>query len=230
MDEETVEAVPSADNGNVPVDAPSEQPTQETPASVETVQPTEPELFELPDGRKVDAAALYKEHTENLLPEFTRRSQELAELKKGTLPNNEPAKNPYADPNYVPQSYEEILKVAEERALQRIDAREQKKTEHQQAIETEVATQLDTLKKADANLNENALFFHANKYGFRDLPTAYQNMKDMSELAKKVQQTTATNIAKRNDPVSATTGNSGGGTRSDPSQFSTARDYLRSLK
>lgn len=227
--EEQIEVVPSEDNGNVPAETPSEQPIEPvTPAEpTESVQPTEPELYELPDGRKVDGQTLSKEWKENFLPDYTRKSQALA--AKETLPiNNEPTENPYADPNYIPKSYEEILAVAEDRALKAFEARQNEAIEHQQAIETEVATQLETLKKTDPNLNENALFLHANKYGFRDLPTAYQNMKDMNDMAKKVQQTTANNIAKRADPVSITPGATGA--RPDPSQFSSARDYLRSLK
>lgn len=59
--------------------------TPETPAET---------LYELPDGRKVDAATLAKEYKENLLPEFTRRSQRLAEYEKVGKPEiinkNEP--------------------------------------------------------------------------------------------------------------------------------------------
>jgi len=40
------------------------------------------ELFSLPDGRKVPAEELSKEWKENFYPEFTRRSQQLAEFKK----------------------------------------------------------------------------------------------------------------------------------------------------
>lgn len=227
MPEESIDVAPSEDNGNVPVETPSEQAPEQVIAQEEIVQ-AESELFELPDGRKVTGEELYKEHTEKLLPEFTRRSQELAELKKGSINNNNEPASPYADPNYIPQSYEEILKVAEERALKAFEAREQASIEQHEAIENEVATQLETLKKADPALNENALFLHANKYGFRDLSLAHQNMKDMSAMAKNVQQKTADNIARRNDPVSISPGATGG--RPDPSQFENARDYLRSLK
>lgn len=231
MENETVEAVPSADNGNVPVDAPSVVPTPATPAEpAEAAEPAalEQELYELPDGRKVDGSTLAKEWKENFLPDYTRKSQELAKAKTPeTLPSNEPA-NPYADPAYVPQSYEEILKVAEERALKAFESKQNEAIENQKAVETQVASQLETLKKSDPSLNENALFVHATKYGFRDLALAHQNMKDMSEMAKNVQQTTAKNIAKRNDPVSVSPGATGA--RSDPSQFSTAQEYLRSLK
>lgn len=213
-------------------ETPSEPIKTETPAEkVETVEPTEPkvELFDLPDGRKVDAETLAKEFKENFIPEFTRKSQELAELKKGTINNNnKPEENPYEDPSYIPQSYEEILKVAEDRALAKLDAREHAKIEQQQAIENEVVKQLTELKSLDPNLNENALFLHANKYGFRDLKLAHSNMKDMSDVIKKTQDITAQNIAKRADPVSTTPG--AGGQKLNPDNFSSAVEYLRALK
>jgi hypothetical protein len=43
---------------------------------------TEPKLYKLPDGREISADDLYREHTENLLPEFTRRSQKLADYER----------------------------------------------------------------------------------------------------------------------------------------------------
>ena len=67
----------------VQVDTPiAEQAPQEQSTSEQVV--SESKLFKLPDGREVSADDLYKEHTEKLLPEFTRRSQELAEYKRQT--------------------------------------------------------------------------------------------------------------------------------------------------
>lgn len=242
MPGENIEVVPSEENGNVPAEAaapitpsaPSE-PVVDTPAvpaepivePATPAVPTEPELFELPDGRKVDAATLATEFKENFLPEFTRKSQRLAELEKPPT-DPQPPKSPYADPEYVPQSYEEIIKAAEERALQTLEQREADRIARDQALETAVANQLSEVKKLDPTVNENQLFLHANKYGFRDLTAAYQNMKDMNAIVKTVQKQTAENIQKRQDPVSVSPGAIG--TTSDPSAFATARDYLRSLK
>jgi len=232
MDPESIEVVASEESGNVPAEAPS-QPIEPAPVPAEPTEPetpaapTEPELYELPDGRKVDAATLATEFKDNFLPEFTRKSQKLAELEKPQT-DPQPPKSPYADPEYVPQSYEEIIKAAEERALQTLAQRESERVAQEQAIETAVATQLSEVKKLDPNVNENQLFLHANKYGFRDLTVAYQNMKDMSAIVKTVQKQTAENIQKRQDPVSVSPGAIG--TTSDPSAFATARDYLRSLK
>lgn len=225
--EENVEATPSEENGNIPLDipeTPSETPEPETPAEVVETPAAEPELFELPDGRKVDAPTLSKEWKENFYPEYTRKSQELA--KKETP--IEKLANPLEDPNYTPPSYAELARQIKEDTLREIEGKETAKIEAQRAIETAVEGQLQEIKKVDPTLNESTLFVHANKYGFRDLKQAHQNMKDMSELAKNVKQTTAKEIAKRADPVSVSPGATG--TKPDPSQFATARDYLRSLK
>ncbi len=232
MPEETIAVDNSASTMEEPkVETPSEPTKTETPTEkVETTEPVEPkvELFDLPDGRKVDAITLAKEFKENFIPEFTRKSQELAELKKGALPDNKPKENPYEDPNYTPQTYEEIIKVAEERAIAKLDAREKARVEQQQEIENEVVNQLTEIKKLDSTLNENALFLHANKYGFKDLKLAHANMRDMSEVIKKTQNTTAQNIAKRTDPVSVTPG--AGGQNLNPDHFGSAIEYLRALK
>lgn len=233
METDSIAVAPSEENGNTPIETPSEPIAPIAPVAptepTEPVTPTEPtvELFELPDGRKVDAGTLTKEWKENFLPDYTRKSQELAKVKPETLPNNEPAKNKYEDPTYVPQSYEEILKVAESRALDAIEKKEQSRIEAAQAIENTVASQLAEVKKTEPDVNENALFLHATKYGFRDLKLAHQNMKDMSDMAKKVADTTVKNIAKRNDPVSITPG--GTGNKPNPRDFLSATDYLRSL-
>lgn len=227
---ESVEVAPSEESGNVPAEAPKAELKAETPvtptAPTEPVTPAEPELFELPDGRKVDANTLTKEWKENFLPDYTRKSQELAKVKTPEVAKTEPA-NPLNDPNWQPQSYAEIIQIAKQEMKSDLQKEAQEKIDARQAIENEVVNQLAEVKKLDPSLNENALFLHATKYSFKDLKLAHQNMKDMNDLAKSVQQTTAKNIAKRNDPVSVSPGAIGA--RPDPSQFATARDYVRSL-
>lgn len=233
MEDETIEVVvPSEEGGNgLPTETPKEEPS--TVAPTEPTEPTEPvepkeELYELPDGRKVDAETLSKEWKENFYPDYTRKSQELAKVKTEPINNKTTEDNPYADPEYVPQSYEELLQIAEERALKAFEEKERAKIEERQAIESEVVSQLNEVKALDPNLNESSLFLHATKYGFQDLRKAYENMKDMNAVIKKTQVTTAQNIAKRNDPVSVSPGATG--QRPNPSDFATARDYLRSIK
>lgn len=232
---ESIEVQPSEDNGNVPAEAvapvaPNPAPQEPAPAAdkAEPEATPEPELFELPDGRKVDATTLSKEFKENFLPEFTRKSQELARLTKTDI-NNPQTADPLANPDYVPQSYAEIIKIAKEATLKEIADKEKAVIEQRQAVENAVTEQLNAVKAIDKNVNENSLFLHATKYQFKDLRVAYQNMQDMAKLAKDVKQTTAKEVLKRSDPVSITPGASGG-QKPDPSMFENARDYLRSLQ
>ncbi len=238
--EGSVEVAASEDQGNVPIDAPvtPSQPTEPAaPAAEEPVATTEapavePELFELPDGRKVDGATLAQEYR-NLLPEFTRKSQELARLTGGnppvTQPTNQPADgNPLSDPNYVPTTYAELEEHIAKGIFSRIEQSQKAAAEAETALVNQVNEQLAEVKKGDPNVNESALFVHATKYHFTDLRLAYQNMKDMGLAVKKAVTTTSTNIQKRNDPVSIQPGAGSGAP--NPSQFGSAVDYYRSLK
>lgn len=206
-------------------------PEPVVPTETEPVAPTATvqDLYDLPDGRKVDAATLAKEFKENFLPEFTRKSQELARLTTTPEPNiNNKSTDPLADPDYVPQTYAEIIQIAKEATIKDIQAREQARIDSQKALETAVESQINEIKAVDPSLNENLLYAHATKYRFTDLKLAHQNMKDMSETIKKVQQTTAQNVQKRTDPVSVSHGATGA--RPDPAQFSSARDYLNAVR
>ena len=233
MNPEDIVVSPSAENGNVSIEtepvAPSAEPTTPvTPTEpAEPVTPTEPvaqeELFELPDGRKVDAETLSKEWKENFYPDYTRKSQALAAKDAPITP---PAT--VTTDEWAPQSWNEVIQKAKEDLKAEQLAEQQRAEQESQAIEEAVTSQLNEVKTKDPTVNENALFQHATKYGFRDLRHAHQNMKDMADAVKKTQTITADNIQKRTDPVSVTPGASGA--RPDPSQFENARDYLRSLK
>ncbi len=235
MDDESIAVTPNEEQGNVSVETETPEPVEVTETEAPAVEvekeaetPIEPviEKFKLPDGREVTGEELYKEHTEKLLPEFTRRSQELATLKQG----KEIIKptNPLEDPEYTPKTYAEFAAQIEAQTLAKIEAKEQTKATAQEALTSAVEAQLAEVRKIDPSFNENALFLHATKYGFRDLKVAHQNMKDMSATIKAVKQQTAADIAKRADPVSVSPGATGA--RPNPSQFSTAIDYLNALK
>jgi len=60
----------------------SEEKTEEEKTVGES-SPVQEKFYTLPDGRKVTAEQVYEEY-QKLLPEFTKRSQELSELKKKT--------------------------------------------------------------------------------------------------------------------------------------------------
>lgn len=229
--EESVEALPSEDNGNVAIDDIDQDSPSVDAETTEPAAPAEPEeeLFELPDGRKVDSETLAKEWKENFMPDYTKKSQELAKLKPSEITNdNKPTPKVYEDPEWQPETYAELIELAKNEVKWDLEASRIAEIEARQNLENQVLEQLDEIKKVDPSVNENALFLHANKYGFRDLRYAHQNMKDMSEVIKKTQKVTADNITKRKDPVSVTPGAIGNS--SNPSNFGTAVDFLRSLK
>lgn len=225
MEDETIDVAPSEDNGNVPAEAPNET-IVETPIVEQPIVPVEPELYELPDGRKVDAETLSREWKENFYPDYTRKSQALAAKETPATSVADPT--PLTD-EWVPNSYAEIIQRAKQETRAELERDQQAQIKQQQEIEENVSNQLLEIKTVDPTVNENALFLHASKYHFTDLKAAHQNMKDMFNMVKTVQTTTAANIAKRNDPVSISTGNSSG-TLPDASQFASAGEYLQSLQ
>lgn len=194
------------------VETPSEEtPVEETEVVAET--PNEPEtpsesevpLYELPDGRKVDAETLTKEWKENFLPDYTQKSQKLAELTKAPIQTNE-AKAPWDDPEWTPTSTQEILDAAVAKLEAKQIAERETEAAHRAHVEQVVDSELAEIKKLDPNVNENQVFQHATKYGFTSLKSAYQNMKDMSEVVKTTEKKTVQNLQKRAaDPVATGT-------------------------
>lgn len=219
--EETIEVIPSEDGGNEPIETPSESIIEATPAPAE--EPTiTPELYELPDGRKVDAATLATEWKENFMPDYTRKSQALAakEQPEPTIPT--------ITDEWIPTSYAEIVQRAKQETRAELEREEQTKIQQKQEVEIKVANEIADIKKIDPTVNIDSVFLHANKYGFTTLNSAYTNMKDMVTMAKSVQQMTAQNAQKHNDPVSVSGGTSGG-VKPDAGQFATATEYLRAI-
>lgn len=231
---QTQETTPAGGEESTTETAPvTETTTEETTPTTET---TAAVLYDLPDGRKVDAETLQREWKENFYPEYTRKSQELSELKRGKNPDITKDDVPeWQKPDYVPKTYGELIQIAEQRALERI--REEAGAEEQ--ARAQVASQVDAtiaeIKAVDPKLDENALFQHANKYKFTDLRAAWENMSEMRKVAMTVEQTTLKNVNQRKaDPVA------GGGAPALPTgdavpygttgQYGSALEYMRHLK
>jgi hypothetical protein len=217
-------------------DTPTEEkPAEETPAE-ET--PEEPTLYETPDGRQVTAEVLQKEWKENFLPEFTRKSQELADLKRDPKDINNPETKDepkWKNPEYVPQNYAEVIEIAKAEAVADMQNSAQAEQERKDSIQEAVQTELTGLKEKDPKLDENELFQHANKYGFQNLTSAHTNMADMKKSAVDVEQRTVKNIKDREaDPISTGTGGElpdpSGYDPTEMSQFDGAAEYLAHVK
>lgn len=221
--EETPEVAEQETTPEAEEAAPAEQPAEETTAP-------EPELFELPDGRKVDAAELSTLWKEEFMPEFTRRSQDLAALRQGQQhPSPAEDADPLKDPNYIPPTYDELAAQIETRILTGMADRQQKEAEARKAIEDTAITQLAAVKAADPDVNEPALFQYAMKHGFTDLTKAHSAMKERDDAVKAAMTHVKQNATERQDPVSARPGAAAGGAL-DPDSFGSSVAYLRALK
>lgn len=216
-----------------PVAEPVTPPVAEVPAVVE---PPASQLFKLPDGREVDAAGLQREY-ENLLPEFTRKSQRLAELERSNPPQpitkEEPA---WKDPNFQPKDWAEAIQIAKQEALTEIRSQAEAAQAAEAETRTAVEAQLAAVKTLDPKVDENALFEHAVKFGFNDLTRAHSNMKAIQEAVVSAEQRTLKNLQTRAlDPVATTptpapVANANEYAPVNTSNFRGALDFLDSLK
>ena len=222
--EPTVVETPSVETPSVEVEKPVD-PTPETPAEI---------LYETPDGRKVNAETLQKEWKENFLPEFTRKSQALAAIEREKEINNPKDDTPaWKKDGYVPESYAEVIQLAKEEAIRELKNDYQAEQERANAVKSAVESQLTEIKSIDPNLDENALFTHATKYGFNDLKAAHSNMLDMKKVMIDTEQRTVKNLKTReSDPISGNSGDMTSNDGYDPqkmAQFGSAAEMLESL-
>ena len=232
-----------------PQPAPAPSPENPTPPAAPekpadpSIVPPEPEipaevLYDLPDWRKVNAEGLQKELKDNFLRDYTRKSQELAKYKDKPGDINSPPidKGPaWKDPNFEPKSIAEIIEFAKAETIREIQDSSKAEQDRVKGIHDAVEKEISELQKIDPKLDQNALFQHANKYGFSSLKAAHENMNDMKGAALDAEQRTIKNLKTREtDPVSSA---AGGGTQAedgyDPaemSQYSNAREFLTRVR
>lgn len=228
--------VPVTPTPEVPeVKAEPETPAEPIPDGTPVVPVAEENLFELPDGRKVDAATLQKEWKDNFLPDYTRKSQRIAEIDRGPIKSPDESVPKWKQPDYVPENYGEIVEVATAEAERRLEAKAQAERDRVSGIQKVVDTQVAALKATDPKLDENALFLHANKYGFTDLKAAHANMVDMRTAVVTTEQRTIKNLKARDtEPIaeggSGATSPDDGYDPTEISQFQGAGEYLARLK
>lgn len=170
----------------------------------------------------------------NLLPEFTRKSQELAALKGGEQPITKPPEEQVPEwkkEGYVPKSYAEVIEIATLEAEARMRQSQETEIQQAQAVAQRVDTEIAAIKAIDPAVNENLLFQHANKYGFTDLTKAHANMVEMGKIRTETERTVVQNLRTREqDPVAAAPAAPTINDELEPGetrQYSNALDYLR---
>ncbi|MAH45447.1 hypothetical protein CMI37_06440 [Candidatus Pacearchaeota archaeon] len=215
-----------------PESTPEETPKEESPKE----EAPEVILYDTPDGRKLTAEQLQTEWKDNFLPEFTRKSQALADFEREKEINSTPKDEPkWKQEGYVPEDYAEVIEIAKAEAMAEINSNAKAEADRVAAIKTGVENELKELKAIDKDLDENALFQHANKYQFQSLKTAHANMTDMKKSVVDTEQRTVKNLNKREaDPISTGPGaeapDSSGYDPVEMSQFDGAAEYLSHLK
>jgi len=193
-----------------PVTAPDAEVTEPTTVEPEAPQepqeivnqeqaPSEPDLYELPDGRKVDGNTLVKEWKENFLPDYTKKSQELSKMKEVAPPTEA---KPWEDENWVPNSYKEVIEIAEQRAIEKIKSEQEQERLYRSQLESSINSEIEEIKKSDPSVNENSIYLHANKFGFTSLTKAYENMQEIKRVEQSTEQRVLKNIQSRGmEPV-----------------------------
>ena len=190
-----------APEAETPVSAPAPSP-EATPPVAETVPP-EPTLYELPDGRKVPGEELTKEWKENFLPDYTKKSQQLAALEKF----NQPSEQPWQNPDWVPQTGQELLDAAEARIRSSFQKEAEAEKQLKEQVNTYVEGQLAEIKKIDANFDPNLVFQEANKIKTTDLMAAYKNIKERESVVRATEERVLKDLKVRgNDPIASKPG------------------------
>lgn len=216
-----------------------ETPSVQPENGAEPEHPQEPEtptenLYDLPDGRKLTGEQVKSEY-ENLLKDYTQKSQRLATFERGTAPKHitDQEVPEWQKPDYVPKSWAEVIEIGKAQALEEIrksaEAEETRSKEVAQLVDSQIAE----IRAQDKNLDENALFLHANKWGFRDLKAAHANMVAMKQATLDAEQRTVKNLKTRAaDPVSGTPAVPTPDSSIDPrisQKYGSAIEYFRSL-
>lgn len=206
-----------------------ETPSEEPAAIVEPEAPVvEPEKFKMPDGRELTGAQVREEY-DNLNRDYTQKSQKLAELTKPDPNiNNVPE---WKREGYIPQSYAEIIEIAEKQALGRIKAESAAEAAAAAERAAIVDAQIAQVRAKDPKLTDaalNALFVHANKFGIRDLNLAYENMAEMKKVATVTEERVLKGAVKKVDPIAIGGGN-GQGSAVKYAPASSATEFLSRL-
>jgi hypothetical protein len=130
---------------------------------------------------------------DELLPDYTRKSQKLSDYEKNIKSNEQPKTEvPYLDDNWEPKTYKELRDAilwardnGKEEALQALQAKESEAQQVKQQVE-EFVTET---KKTDKNFNEKDFFSYVLRHNFpaesvENLKSAYSTYKELSEAKK----------------------------------------------
>ena len=211
------------DGGQAPVETPAET-SAETPAeqpAVEGGEEATPELTKIGDKEYTpeELAELQKKGSnyDNLLPEFTRKSQELAELKDKPKPNTDSGKAdetkaPYEDPNWKPETYAELTAAildAKAQGMKEVLAVLEKKETDANKVKEDVDNFITDVRKTSKNFDEKEFFNFASRY---KVPVnTLDDLKNILEMYNDFQKLSAGDVKKVGEDDKVHKGKTGDG-------------------
>lgn len=167
-----------------------------------------------------------------LLPDYTRKSQELAKYtnnikgQEKTEPKagEDDDKAPYDDPDWEPQSYSDLgkaIKLAEERAEKRVLSQLNQKEAQAKQVKEQVDNFVTEVKQKQKGFNEKDFFNFAERYkipvnSVNDLQSLLSLYNDFSKAGKGTGKSQPVD-----DKVNKPTGGGGGGTSGDYNHYRT---------
>lgn len=206
-DEIVTEVVPDqAGNGQsvetTPTGTPTDVVPDQAPASVQS--DTSLYLVDMPDGRKVTPEAAVEEY-KRLQADYTKKSQKLAEFEKP-----KPEAKPWEQPDYAPQTWQEVMDAATTEAINRIRAEDSSRSEAEKATQAALDSEINAIKAKDPNLNSDAVFDFANKrteqlgVKYPSFSAAYQDYKFFEKQEKLTEKRVVeANKQRLADPINA---------------------------
>ena len=134
------------------------------------------------------------EQYKNLLPDYTRKSQELADLKKGDNKQKEADDTPaFMKPDWKPNSYQDLaqaIKTAAEMGEKNALAKLEAQREAQEKAKGELDGFIGEIKKSDKEFSEDDFYKYAKKHNFpinnvSDLKSIYSSYKEVAAARLK---------------------------------------------
>lgn len=118
----------------------------------------------------------------------------------------------FKDPDYRPESYDEVVEEATRRAEAKAEMKQQIQADVKRAAEALVNAQFAEIKAKDKSVTLDGLLGLANEYGFKDLYQAHKLHTKLAGVKVQTEKRVVGNVAKRKvESVAGNGGSQGGG-------------------
>lgn len=155
--------------------------------------------------KELSEAVKGAEQYKNLLPDYTRKSQKLAEFEKVNKPSIDDNTPEFLKPGWQPKSYADLqdaLRKSIELGQEKVFAKLQAERDAQSNAEKELEGFISEVKKSDKEFSEKEFFAYAKKHEFpitdiASLKSIYSSYKDVRDAQIKGETNALKNRDKR---------------------------------